>query len=145
MALRDSSATLRKEHLEILRLANSLEEALALASHEDFSARQKGLADLRALHHGLVGICQHCCSEDGVLESEYHHYLDGENYEQINTQHTRIHRLISNFLKDLPFATADSIAETALPGKELVDQIRQHVAYEEQMLDYIEGLCAHVT
>jgi len=136
----DYTERLRKEHLEILRLTERFEEALSLASREDFSARQIGLAELRALQHGLIGISQHCSSEDGILESEYHRYLDAQKYDRIRTQHEGITRLIASLLRELPFVTADSIVDAVPRGEDLVERIREHVAYEEEMLGYIEDL-----
>jgi hemerythrin-like domain-containing protein len=139
MEPRESTEHLRKEHLEILRLTQEVQDALSLASREEFAARQKGLADLRALHHGLLGICQHCGSEDGVLESEYHHHLDGQKYEIINAQHRGISRDIQSFLRELPLVTADSVVDVVPRGSDLVDLIREHIAYEEEMLGFIES------
>ncbi len=140
MESRDYTERLRKEHLEILRLTERFEEALSLASREDFSARQIGLAELRALQHGLIGISQHCSSEDGILESEYHRYLDAQKYDRIRAQHEGITRLIASLLRELPFVTADSIVDAVPRGQDLVERIREHVAYEEEMLGYIEDL-----
>ncbi len=140
MESRDFTDRLRKEHLEILRLTERFEEALSLASREDFSARQIGLAELRALQHGLIGISQHCSSEDGILESEYHRYLDAQKYDRIRAQHEGITRLIASLLRELPFVTADSIVDAVPRGQDLVERIREHVAYEEEMLGYIEDL-----
>jgi len=131
---------LRKEHLEILRLTERFEEALSLASREDFTARHIGLAELRTLQHGLIGISQHCSSEDGLLESEYHRYLDAQKYERIRAQHEGITRLIASLLRELPFVTADSVVDAVPRGEDLVQRIREHVAYEEEMLGYIEDL-----
>jgi hemerythrin-like domain-containing protein len=139
MERRDTTDQLRKEHLEILRLTEKIQDALSLASREEFAARQKGLADLRGLHHGLLGICQHCGSEDGLLESEYHHHLDGPKYELINTQHQGIFRNINSFLRELPLVTADSVVDVVPRGIDLVDRIREHIEYEEEMLGYIES------
>jgi len=131
---------LRKEHLEILRLTERFEGALSLASREDFTARQIGLAELRGLQHGLIGISQHCSSEDGLLESEYHRHLDAQKYHRIRTEHEGITRLIASLLRELPFVTADSVVDMVPRGEDLVERIREHVAYEEEMLGYIEDL-----
>ncbi|HKO05729.1 MAG TPA: hemerythrin domain-containing protein [Candidatus Acidoferrales bacterium] len=140
MEPRESTEHLRKEHLEILRLTERFEDALSLASREDFAARQIGLAELRALQHGLLGISQHCTSEDGILESDYHHYLDAQKYDRIRTQHESLSRLIASLLRELPFVTADSVVDVVPRGEDIVDRIREHVAYEEEMLGYIEDL-----
>jgi hemerythrin-like domain-containing protein len=138
MESRDSIEYIQKEHLEILRLVERLAGGVSLASKEDFSARQKGLAELRALQHGLAGISQHCGEEDSILESDYHHYLDAKQYDRIRTQHKNICRLIALLLRELPYATADSVTELCPQGEDLVTQIREHIAYEEEMLCYVQ-------
>lgn len=140
MASRENTEHLHKEHLEILRLTDRFEEALSLASRADFTARQIGLAELRNLQHGLIGISQHCSSEEGLLETEYRRYLDAKKYARIRTEHEGITRLIASLLRELPFVTADSVVDTVPRGEDLVERIREHVAYEEEMLSYIEDL-----
>jgi hypothetical protein len=131
---------LRQEHGEILRVADRIARAMELISANNFSARQEGLTDLRAVQHGLLGIAQHCRSEEGVIESEYHRYLDADKYERINQQHQSILRLVNRLSRELPYATADSIVEAAPLGEEIVKQVREHVTYEEEMLDYVNRL-----
>jgi hypothetical protein len=135
----DSAEYIQREHLEILRLADKITEALALASKSDFASRVNGLAELRRTEHGLAGLRQHCGSEDSILESDFHHYLDPDQYLRLCTQHTVISRLVTILLKELPYATADSVAELCVPGQELLDQLREHVAFEEEMLWKVEG------
>jgi hypothetical protein len=145
MPLRETSGVLRREHQEILRLAEKFGEALALAGDEDFAARQKGLAELRALRPGLLGISRHCACDGGTLEPPYFCHLDGERYEQMDMQHRCIHRLILVFLRELLYSTADSITEAVPQGEELLKRIREHIAYEQDLLDYAEELCAVAT
>lgn len=139
MESHESTEHLRREHLEILRLTERMQDALSLASRDEFAARQKGLGDLRALHHGLLGISQHCGSEDSVLESEYHHHLNGEKYDLINAQHLGISRNLKSFIRELPLLTADSVVDVVPGGFDLVDRIREHIEYEEELLGYIEN------
>jgi Hemerythrin HHE cation binding domain len=141
MAFLETCDNLRQEHAEILRLTENFSDALALAANADFSVRQKGLTDLRTLRPALLGISRHCCCDDGVIETPYHRYLDSQKFEQVDTQHKTIHRLVISFLRELPYATADSIADAAPLGEELAEKIREHIAYEENLLDYIEELC----
>ncbi len=145
MASPESSDSLRQEHLEILRLTESFADALALAASSEFAVRGKGLAELRTLRPALLGIARHCCCDNGGNETPYHRYLDGQKFERVDTQHRAIHRLVSTFLRELPYATADSIAEAAPLGEELVEKIREHIAYEEDLLDYIDDLCVVTT
>jgi len=139
MTAPDSVEYIQREHLEILRLADGIADALAQASKPDFASRVKGLAELRACEHGLLGVRQHCGSEDSILESDFHHYLDPDQYLRMCTQHSVISRLVNILLKELPYATADSVAELCEPGQELLEEIQQHVAFEQEMLWRVES------
>ena len=134
MEPRNSTEYIQKEHLEIVRLADKVAQALALASKDDFSARQEGLAELRALQHGLLGISQHCSAEDGILESDFHHYLDAKDYSHLRDEHAAITRIVAGLLRELPYVTADSITELCPVGEDLLERIREHVAFEQEML-----------
>ena len=139
MTAPDSTEYIQKEHLEILRLADKLADGIALAVKPDFESRVKGLAELRAAEHGLLGVRQHCGSEDGILETDFHHYLDPDLYLRLCTQHCVIARLVNILLKELPYATADSVSELREPTQELLDQLHDHIAFEQDMLWRVEG------
>jgi hypothetical protein len=139
MAPRDSVEYVQKEHLEMLKIADRLAEALGLAGKQDFRSRQDGLAELRGLQQGLVGISQHCNAENGLLESDFHHYLEAKNYDQLRTQHRQIARLIAGLLREMPYTTADSVVELSGDGVQLLEEIREHVAFEEEMLWKVEA------
>ncbi len=145
MGLLESSDSLRQEHSEILRLTENFTDALALAGSDDFTARQRGLTELRTLRPALVGISRHCCCDTGLVDPSYRRYVNDEKFGQMDTQHKVIHRLVQSFLRELLYATADSIQEAAPLGEELAGQIREHIAYEEELLDSIEELCAVTT
>jgi len=134
----DTIERIQKEHLEIVRLVDNLTAAFALAAKSDFVSRQKGLAALRDAWDGLLGIRQHCGSEEGILESDFHHYLDAKQYERLRKEHQTITRLVGGLLRELPYVTADSVAELCPAGEELLERIREHVAFEEDMLWRVE-------
>ncbi|HUJ39452.1 MAG TPA: hypothetical protein VLW54_02805 [Candidatus Acidoferrales bacterium] len=139
MTAPDSVEYIQREHLEILRLAEKLDSALRLAVKPEFELRVKALAEMRAAEHGLLGLRQHCGSEDGILETDFHHYLDQKDYLRLCTQHSVISRMANILLKELPYATADSVGELYEPGRELIDQLQEHVAFEADMLWRVEG------
>ena len=138
MASRDSVEYVQKEHLEIARLAEKIADALALASKQDFPSRQQGLAGLRAMREGLLGVLQHCHSEEGILESDFHHYLDAKQYERLKSQHQSIARTTASLLRELPYMTADFVADLCGPGRELLEELREHIAFEQDMLWRVE-------
>jgi hemerythrin-like domain-containing protein len=134
MESRDSIEYIQKEHLEIVRLVDKLAGALALAAKSDFASRQQGLAGLRDAWDGLLGIRQHCGSEEGILESDFRHYLDANQYQRLVKEHQNITRLVGGLLRELPFATADSVSDLCPAGEELLERIHEHIAFEEDML-----------
>ena len=137
MALRHRITYLRKKHRELVNLADRIEKALALASGKDFPKHEQGLAQLRALEHGFAGIVEHCHSEDRIVESTFHHYLNKSERLRLDEEHEKIVRALAEFQEELRFATVDRTMAMIIPGMDLVQHLRAHVAYEEGMLDQI--------
>ena len=138
MALRHRIAYLRKEHGELLRLAERIEAALRLASRPDFPEHLQCITELRALEHGFGGIVEHCHAENRILESTYHHYLDAEERGRTDAEHQDIVKGLAEFREELRFATADRTKPLIAPGTEVVNKLRTHVGLDEQLLDRIE-------
>ena len=137
MALRHRITYLRKEHQELVNLADRIEKALTLASGKDFSRLEHGLAQLRALEHGFAGIVEHCHSEDRIVESTFHHYLNKSERLRLDEEHGKIVRALAEFREELRFATVDRTMAMIIPGMDLVQQLRGHVVFEEGLLDRI--------
>lgn len=89
MALRDRMAYLRKELQELLRFANKIQAALALGSSKDFPERQRCLAELRELEHGLRAIEEHCHADERAVESTLHHFASGAAAHGVGTRRDR--------------------------------------------------------
>lgn len=140
MALRDRIAYLRKEHRELLQVADNIESALALGSKADFSDHQRCLRDLRALGHGLAGIEEHCHAEERAVESIYHLYADRKERRAIDQEHADIARVLADFREELRFATADRTQALQGPGMALVGRLRSHILREERLLREIGKL-----
>jgi hemerythrin-like domain-containing protein len=138
MESHDSMEYMQKEHLEIVRLADRIEAALSQAANRDFGSRQEALAALRSARDGLLGVRQHCGSEEAILESDFHHFLDAQSYAQLCREHRNIARLVGALLRELPYLTADSVGEILPTGTELVERIREHLAFEQDMLWRVE-------
>lgn len=129
---------LELEREEILRIADRIDEAIGLAKSEDFESRLRSLVSLHSLERGLMGIGEHCHSEDRVVESAFRHFLNPAEYTRMNAEHTEILRLLNNFRKELEFATADSTAELIPLGNELTRYVRAHVAYERKIMETVD-------
>jgi hemerythrin len=137
MALRHRIEYLRREHTELLRLANRIEAALAAASKESSPNHLRGITELRVLEHGFSGIAEHCHSEERILESTLHHYLDADERLRIDEEHGKIVRALAEFREELRFATADRTMSMVIPGMNVVNQLRAHISDEEKLLDRI--------
>lgn len=140
MALSHRIEYLRKEHKELLNLARRIEEALEAASKNDVAEHLKSLNELRSLEHGLTGIVEHCHAEDRIVESTYHQSLQQDERDRINAEHEQIIRAVTNFREELKFATTDRTMAMILPGMDVVNLLRAHIAYEQEMLGRIAGL-----
>lgn len=137
MALNHRVEYLRKEHAELLHLASKVEKALVSASKNDVAEHLKSLDELRSLEHGLTGIVEHCHAEDRIVESTYHRSLQLNERDRINAEHERIIRAVTNFREELRFATTDRTMALIIPGMDVVNLLRAHIAYEREMLGRI--------
>jgi hypothetical protein len=140
MALRHRIQYLRKEHEELLHLADRIEKMLESASKNDFAEHLKSLTGLRSLEHGLAGIVEHCHAEDRIIESTYHHYLQQDERARIDAEHEQIIRAVTNFREELKCATTDQTMAMILPGMDVVRRLRAHIAYEGELLGRIAEL-----
>jgi molecular chaperone GrpE (heat shock protein) len=132
MALRHRIQYLRKEHEELLHLADRIEEMLESASKNDFAEHLKSLTGLRSLEHGLAGIVEHCRAEDRIIESTYRHYLQQDERERIDAEHEQIIRAVTSFREELKFATTDRTMAMILPGMDVINRLRAHIAWGDQ-------------
>jgi hemerythrin-like domain-containing protein len=137
MALSNRIEYLRKEHKELLTVARRIEEALESASKNDVAEHLKSLNVLRSLEHGLTGIVEHCHAEDRIVESMYHHSLQQEERDRINAEHEQIIRAVTNFREELKFATTDRTMAMIVPGMDVINLLRAHISYEQEMLGRI--------
>jgi hypothetical protein len=137
MALRYRIQYLRKEHEELLHLADRIEKMLESASKNDFAEHLKSLTGLRSLEHGLAGIVEHCHAENRIVESTYHQYLQQDERARIDAEHEQIIRVVTNFREELKFATTDRTMAMILPGMDVVNHLRAHIAYERELLGRI--------
>lgn len=137
MALRDRIAYLPTEHAKLVELAEKVARTLALASSTNFPEQQKSLAGLRAFNHAFDGIAEHCHAENRIVESIYQRYLKEREHAQIKAEHREILRALGEFREELRFATVDRTACLVVPGTELVNILRRHLAHEEEWLGRI--------
>lgn len=137
MALYHRIQYLRKEQQELLHLADKIEKMLEQVSKNDFAEHLKGLTGLRSLEHGFRGIVEHCHAEGRIVESTYHHSLQPKERDRIEAEHQQILRAVSDLREEMKFATADRTMAMIVPGMDVVNRLRAHIAYEREMLGRI--------
>ena len=140
MALRHLIQYLRIEHQGLLNLAARLDKLLTSASKNDFAEHAKSLSALRSLERGLLGVVRHCSEHDSVVESAYLHYLHQHEHARIAEEHEHLIRAVNNFREELKCATPDRTMAMIIPGMEVVNRLRAHVAYEQELLGRIMEL-----
>lgn len=140
MALRHRIQYLRREYEELLNLAGGIEKLLESASKNDIAEHLKGLTGLLSLEHGLAGIVEHCHAQDRIIESTYRQYLQQDERDRIDAEHEQIVWAVTNLKEELKCATADRTMAMILPGMEVVNRLRAHIAYERNLLDRIVQL-----
>jgi hypothetical protein len=140
MALRERIRYLRREHEELLHLADRIEKMLESVSKNHFGGHLKSLSELRSLEHGLAGIVEHCHAENRIVESTYREHLQRDETARIDAEHEQIIRAVMNFREELKFATADRTMAMILPGMDVVNRLWAHIAYERELLGRIAEL-----
>jgi hypothetical protein len=138
MALRDRMAYLRRELRELLRFAGKIQSALTLGSSKDFPERQRCLAELRGLGHGLRAIEEHCHADERAVESTLHHFAGRAARRRLESEHAGIVHALMEFREELRFATADRTESLRGPGMALLGLLRAHIAYEQDLLRNID-------
>lgn len=138
MDLRTQVTYFRKEHQDILTFLASWEHAVSQVASGQDAERLKGLADLRSMEPQLAAIEGHCRSEEKNVESPYSLYLEDAQLEELKKEHDQLRRFLQNVLFALRFATLAHVEEVAQLGRELLQFVRSHIAYEEKLLAQIE-------
>ena len=138
MDLRSRLDYFRKEHDEILAFLKDWENALQMAAHDSDEQRLKGLVELRKMENDLLGIREHCRDEERTVESPFQIYLDDASLARLAEEHELLRRLSNNFLRELTFATMFRTDELVGLGRELLEQLRRHIALETTLLKQVE-------
>jgi hemerythrin-like domain-containing protein len=126
------------EHDEIHVALNAWEAALQRVGSADDAERRKGLMQLRELKEQIRRIQEHCHREEQQFESSFQMYLDGSALGRLRGEHDELARLTSSFLTELDFASVLRTGEVVARGGELIELLRKHINYEDQLLTQIE-------
>jgi len=140
MALRHLIQYLRTEHQVLLNLSARLDKLLTSASKNDFAEHSRSLSGLRSLDRGLLRVVRHCSEQDSVVESAYLHYLHQHEHARITDEHEQLIHAVTNFREELKCATADRTMAMIIPGMDVVNRLRAHITYEQELLGRIMEL-----
>src|SRR5579859_8030845 len=143
MALRHLIQYLRTEHQALLNLVARLDKLLSSASKNDFAEHSRSLSGLRSLDRGLLRVVRHCSEQYSLVESSYLHYLHQHEHTRITDEHEQLIRAVTNFREELKCATVDRTMAMILPGMDLVNRLRAHIAYEQELLGRIMEVAVH--
>lgn len=127
----------RREHEALLGLAASIEKLLETASKNEYSERLKSLTEVRSLDHGLSGIVEHCHAGNRIVESTYYQNFRPDERARIDAEHQQIIQAVASFREELKCATADRTMAMILPGMDVVNQLRSHISFEQELLNRI--------
>jgi hypothetical protein len=133
-------ARLQEEDKELLHVTVQIEEALELAAKSDFSGHLKSMLELRTLDPGFAKIAQHCHMGKETVTALLATKEESAQAKRIEEQHQEIMKALKSFREELSFATADRTMAMVIPGMDLVNQLRQHIVYEQELLGRAEEL-----
>lgn len=112
--------------------------ALGLAAGADAGLRRLGLSRLRDFNHVLRDLQRHFEEQDRDLDSIFEEHLDWIGLKHLCDKHSLLHRWSNGFQRELRFATSLGGDEVVRQGRKLLDQIRHHMAFEEELMKGIE-------
>jgi hypothetical protein len=138
MNLHSELERFHKEHDEILRFLQVWEGALNLVARSEDSERCRGLTRLREMEEQVARIEDHCRAEEQSVESPYKLYLEDTELQRLEKEHELLARWSNDFHRELTFATVLRTDEMLRLGRQLLEQLRHHIAFEEGLLKKIE-------
>jgi hemerythrin-like domain-containing protein len=138
MLLAQQVEAIRREHDEILQRLSAFEEAFDRANSDDWDVRCEALGELREMDATLAEINEHCRHEEEELESPFELFLEKAALARLRAEHDRLRLLISDFRRELRLATVPRTAELITRGRDLLQELRRHVAEEEELLAQIQ-------
>ena len=138
MELHQEFEAAHAEHAEILEFLNIWEEALKLVASDDCDTRCTGLRQLQAMEGKIVEIWEHCHKEEDDPESPLFRFAEPADCERMKEEHFRLYRANYEFRKEMEFTTSSFTDDLVLQGQRLLAALREHIAYEEDLLRRFE-------
>lgn len=127
-----------EEHADILDFLNIWEEALQLVASEDCDTRCTGLRHLQEMEGKIVEIWEHCHKEEDDAEEPLFRLASPPEVERLKDEHFQLYRDNYEFRREMEFTTSSSTADLVQKGQKLLGELREHIAFEEELLRRLE-------
>lgn len=144
MDLHQQFEAAHEEHADIVEFLNEWEEALKLIASDDFDTRRHGLRELQGMEGKIVEIWEHCHKEEDDPEAPLLRFAESADRERLKEEHFRLYRANYEFRREMEFTTASFTGDLVLQGQMLLAALREHIAYEEELLRRFEHEQVHV-
>lgn len=126
------------EHADILDFLNIWEEALNLIANDDCDIRCTGLRHLQAMESKIVEIWEHCHKEEDEPDSPLFRFASPPDRERLKDEHFQLYRDNYEFRREMEFTTSSFTGDLVLKGQKLLEELRAHIAFEEELLRRLE-------
>jgi hypothetical protein len=126
------------EHVDILEFLNEWEGALRLIASDDCETRCHGLLELRAMEGKIVEVWEHCHKEEDNPDSPLFRFAQPADLQRLREEHFRLYRANYDFRREMEFTWSSVTGDLVLLGQRLLSALRDHIAYEEELLRRFE-------
>lgn len=128
----------RKEHEEFLHFLHDCEYTLKATVSRNLKEVAQLLDRLRQMQPRLEAIRNHCFCEDLGIEGMYGEHLAHDQLVRLRHEHFALGGLVTDLFAELRFATKYEISRARGTGQEVVAFARQHIDFEQELLEEIE-------
>jgi hypothetical protein len=143
MDLHQEFESAHAEHADILEFLNTWEDALRLIGSEDYDTRCHGLRRLQAMEGKIVEIWEHCHKEEDDADSPLFRFAQAADLERLREEHFQLYRANYDFRREMEFTTSSFTGDLVLQGQRLLTALRNHIAFEEELLQHFEHDSLH--
>jgi hypothetical protein len=132
------------EHADILDFLNTWEQALDLLASDDCDTRCHGLRQLQAMEGKIVEVWEHCHKEEEDTEAPLFRFAEPADRDRLKEEHFRLYRANYEFRREMEFTTSSFTEDLIQQGQKLLAALREHIAYEEELLSRFEHDALHL-
>ncbi len=144
MDLNEEFEAAHAEHADILEFLLVWEEALDLIASENSDIRCHGLRKLQAMEGKIVEIWEHCHKEEDDPDAPLFRFAEPADRDRLKEEHFRLYRANYEFRREMEYTTSSFTGDLILQGQKLLAALREHIAYEEELLRRFEHEQLHL-